>query len=171
MGDTKAEFEYELRLISKERAQIRNNALEAARIASNAGCRMVLADGRAKDVIERIVAGRQIGTVFLPKRKLSNRSRWILNSRVAGTIHIDQGAMKAIRNRKSLLPSGVVSVEGTFQAGDVVMLNESAKAVTSIAGSQLDTLAGKHSREIKKLLGSKHRDVVAIPEDIVFIDY
>lgn len=145
--------------------------IEAARIASNAGCRMVLGNGRARNVIERIVAGHQIGTVFMPKRKLSNRSRWILNSRVAGTIHIDQGAMQAIRKHKSLLPSGVVGVEGPFKAGDVVMLNDSAKAVTSIAGSQLKTVAGKHSREIKKLLGSRHRDVVAIPEDIVFIDY
>lgn len=145
--------------------------LEAAKIASNAGCRMVLADGRLKNVIGRIIAGAEIGTVFMPKRKLSNRVRWILNSTPAGTIKIDEGAMRAIKNRKSLLPSGIVSVKGSFKAGAVVMLNDKAKAVTSLGSSQLKTLAGKHSTEIKKLLGPGHRDVVAIPEDIVIIDY
>jgi len=145
--------------------------IEAARIASNAGCRIVLANGRAKDVITRIVAGEEIGTVFMPKRKLSNRSRWILNSAPAGTIRVDAGAMRALRNHKSLLPSGIISVEGSFEAGDVVMLNDNAKAVTSFSSLQLKALAGKHSSEIRKILGPGHRDVVAIPEDIVIIDY
>ncbi|MBL7154358.1 MAG: glutamate 5-kinase, partial [Phycisphaerae bacterium] len=145
--------------------------LEAAKIASNAGCRIVLADGREKNVITRIIAGEEIGTVFMPKRKLSNRARWILNSAPAGVIHIDPGAMRALRNRKSLLPSGVTSTEGAFEAGDVVMLNDNAKAVTNLSSSQLKALAGKHSSEIRKILGPEHRDVVAIPEDIILIDY
>ena len=145
--------------------------IEAAKIAANAGCRMVLANGRLKNVIGRIMAGDEIGTVFMPKRKLSNRSRWILNSAAAGVINIDEGAMRAVKNRKSLLPSGVVSVKGTFEAGAVVMLNDNAKAVTNLSSSQLKALAGKHSSEIRKSLGPKHRDVVAIPEDIVFLDY
>jgi glutamate 5-kinase len=145
--------------------------IEAAKIASNAGCRMVLANGRLKNVIGRIIAGEEIGTVFMPKRKLSNRSRWILNNAAAGVINIDEGAMRAVKNRKSLLPSGVVSVKGTFEAGAVVMLNDNAKAVTNLSSSQLKRLAGKHSSEIRKSLGPKHRDVVAIPEDIVIIDY
>jgi glutamate 5-kinase len=145
--------------------------IEAAKIASNAGYRIVLADGRVKNIIGRIIAGEEIGTVFMPKRKLSNRARWILNSTPAGTIFIDEGAMAAVKNRKSLLPSGVISVKGTFEAGAVVMLNNNAKAVTSIGSTQLKTLAGKHSTEIKKLLGPEHRDVVAIPEDIVIIEY
>ena len=145
--------------------------LEAAKIASNAGCRIVLADGRLKNVIGRIIAGEQIGTLFMPKRKLSNRARWILNSATAGTIIIDDGAMRAVRTRKSLLPSGIISIKGSFEAGVVVTLNDNAKAVTNLSSSQLKTLAGKHSSEIRKILGPGHRDVVAIPEDIVFIDY
>ncbi len=145
--------------------------IEAAKITSNVGCRMVLANGRLRNVIGKIIAGEEIGTLFMPRRKLSNRARWILNSSPAGTIRIDEGAMKAIKNRKSLLPSGVTSVEGSFEAGSVVMLNENAKAVTNLSSTQLKALAGKHSSEIRKILGPKHRDVVAIPEDIVFIDY
>jgi len=144
--------------------------IEAAKIASNAGCRMVLANGRIKNVINRIIAGEEIGTVFMPRRKLSNRARWILNSSPAGTIRIDEGAMRAVKNRKSLLPSGVSGVEGTFEANSVVMLNDNARAVTNLSSTQLKTLAGKHSSEIRKILGPKHRDVVAIPEDIVIVD-
>ncbi len=144
--------------------------IEAAKIASNAGCRMVLANGRIKNIIGKIFAGEEIGTAFYPKRKLSNRARWILNSTPAGTIHIDKGAMRAVKNHKSLLPSGVTSIEGTFEAGSVVMLNDNARAVTNLSSTQLKTLAGKHSSEIRKILGPKHRDVVAIPEDIVIID-
>jgi len=145
--------------------------IEAAKIAANAGCRIVLANGREKDVITRVMAGEPLGTIFMPKRKLSNRDRWILNSQPAGTIRIDDGALKALRNHKSLLPSGVTGVEGSFEAGEVVLLNTVAKAVTSLSSVQLKTVAGKHSTEIKKLLGPKHRDVVAIPEDIIFLDY
>jgi len=145
--------------------------IDAARIAANAGCRIVLANGRERNVITRIMAGEPLGTIFMPRRKLSNRARWILNSQPAGTIQIDEGALKALRSHKSLLPSGVTGVEGTFDPGDVVTINTAAKAVTSLGSVQLEALAGKHSTEIKKLLGPKHRDVVAIPEDIIFLDY
>ena len=145
--------------------------LEAAKIASYAGCRIVLADGRCEDVITRVMAGEEIGTIFMPKRKLNNRARWILNSASVGTIRIDEGAMKALARRKSLLPSGVVGVEGDFKAGAVVMLNDSAKAVTSLGSSELEALAGKHSSEIRQILGADRKDVVAVPEDIVFLDY
>lgn len=141
--------------------------LEAARIAARAGCRLVLAHGRLKRVLERVLAGECIGTLFLPKKRLSNRRRWILNSQTSGRITIDEGAMQAVRDRKSLLPSGVVAVEGTFEVGAVVLLNNDAKAVVSLCSQDIECLAGQHSREIKKRLGPDVRDVVAIPEDIV----
>jgi len=145
--------------------------LEAAKIASNAGCRMVLADGRAKNVIGRIMGGAAVGTVFMPRRKLSNRLRWILNSAAAGTIEIDEGALGAVRNHKSLLVRGIVGVKGSFEAGAVVMLNDAAKAVTNFSSAELRALAGKHSREIRQIVGPGRRDVAAIPEDIVFLDF
>jgi glutamate 5-kinase len=145
--------------------------IEAAKIASNAGCRIVLADGRVKNVLGRILAGAEIGTVFMPKRRLSNRARWILNSTAAGKIMIDPGAIKAVSKRKSLLPSGIIKVEGQFKAGSVVMLNDEAKAVSNFSSTELKRLTGKHSREIRNILGSKRKDVVAAPEDIVFLSY
>ncbi len=143
--------------------------ITAVKIASNSGCRVVLANGKEPMVLPRILDGEDIGTVFIPARRLSNRSRWILNSKPAGVIHIDAGAVEAIKNHKSLLPSGITKVEGVFGAGSVVMLSTTAKAVTNFSSDELHNIAGKHTSEIKKHLGPDRRDVVAIPEDIVLM--
>ena len=144
--------------------------LAAAKIASTAGCQIVLAHGREPQVLQRILEGEEIGTLFVPKGKLGNRQRWILHSRPEGTIFVDEGAIAALRKHKSLLPSGVVKVEGTFASGTVVMINDCAKAVASLSSAELREFAGKHSTEIRKLLGPKRRDVAATPEDIVFLE-
>jgi glutamate 5-kinase len=145
--------------------------IEAAKIASNAGCRIVLANGKTKNVIAKIIAGEDIGTVFMPKRKLDNRHRWILNSAAKGKITIDNGAAEAVKQNKSLLPKGVKAVTGHFEPGDVVMLNETAKAVVNFSDEDLKKIAGRHSSEIKDILGQGKKDVVATPENIVFLDY
>ena len=144
--------------------------IAAAKIAANAGCRIVLANGRVDNIVTKILAGEDLGTVFMPRQKLSNRLRWILNSTPAGTIYIDEGAVQALANNKSLLPSGIISIEGNFPAGSVVMLNDVAKAVTSFSSAELTALAGRHSSEIRQIHGPDRRDVVAVPEDIVFLD-
>jgi glutamate 5-kinase len=145
--------------------------IEAAKIAANAGCRIILADGKIKNVITKIIAGDDIGTIFMPKRKLDNRSRWLLNSAAAGTITIDDGAVEAIKKKKSLLPKGIKAISGSFDAGDVVMINNAAKAVSNFSSEELKQIAGKHSSEIKNVLGGGKKDVVATPENIVFLDY
>ena len=145
--------------------------LKAAAITATAGCRMVLAHGKEENVIRRIIDGEAIGTLFLAsEQSLNNRARWILHSKAEGTVYIDEGAIAAIHKRKSLLPSGIKSVEGTFAVGAVVMLNNVAKAVVSLSSTELERVAGQHSEKIRELLGPDRRDVVAIPEDIVFID-
>jgi glutamate 5-kinase len=145
--------------------------IEAAKIAATAGCRIVLAHGREPNVLSRILAGEQIGTLFLPKgEKLPNRKRWILHSRPEGTIYIDDGAMAALKKKKSLLPKGITKIEGTFGVGAVVMINTQAKAVTSLSSAELRQLAGKHSSQIRQALGPDRRDVAAVPEDILFLD-
>jgi glutamate 5-kinase len=144
--------------------------LTAAGIAAKAGCKMVLANGAENDVIKKIMEGARIGTLFLPdEQTLSNRARWILHSKPEGTIVVDEGAIKAIGKRKSLLPSGITAVEGTFAAGAVVMINDVAKAVVSLNSDEITQVAGAHSDTIRDLLGPDRRDVVAVPEDIVFL--
>ncbi len=145
--------------------------LTAAKIASTAGCRMVLADGNESEAIQKIMEGGEIGTVFAADtQKLSNRTRWILHSKPEGTIFADEGAIKAIGERKSLLPSGITGVEGTFAAGAVVMINDVAKAVVSLNSDEINQVAGAHSDTIRNLLGPGRRNVVAVPEDIVFLE-
>ncbi|MEW5814906.1 MAG: glutamate 5-kinase [Spirochaetota bacterium] len=142
--------------------------IEAVKIAENAGCRVVIANGREPRIINRILAGEIVGTIFLAKQKLTNRARWILNSLPEGNIVVDDGAMAAIKNNKSLLPTGVIAVEGIFKTGSVVSVNKTAKIVTGFNSTELESIIGKHSTEVIKILGKGKRDVIARPEDIVF---
>ncbi|MFW6207739.1 MAG: glutamate 5-kinase [Spirochaetota bacterium] len=143
--------------------------LKAASIAASAGCRTVLAHGRQPRILQRILVGEDIGTLFLAQEKLSARTRWILNSSPKGKIVVDEGALAALRRHKSLLPSGIKSVEGIFNEGDVVLINEVAKAVPAYNSSEIESLMGKHTRAVTELYGSARRDEIARPEDIVFV--
>jgi len=143
--------------------------LKAASIAAAAGCRTVLANGKEPEILQRILSGEDIGTLFLAREKLSARTRWILNSAAKGKIVVDEGALNALRTHKSLLPSGITAVEGVFKQGDVVRINDVAKAVPAYNSSEIETLMGKHTRQVTELYGSARRDEIARPEDIVFI--
>ena len=94
-----------------------------------------------------------------------------MNSSAEGTVKIDAGAVIATRANKSLLPSGILSVSGNFEIGAIVMLNDIAKAVVNFGSAELKTIAGKHSSQIREILGANRKDVVATPENIVFLDY
>ncbi len=143
--------------------------IRAVEIASRAGCISVIASGNHPDVLPEIIEGREVGTFFFPGKRESQRSRWILNAHPAGKIIIDEGALKAIRQRKSLLPSGIIAVEGSFPAGAVVMINDIAKAVPSFDSTELQALMGHHTRDIPSIIGNNRRDEIARPEDIVFL--
>lgn len=144
--------------------------LQAVEITRRAGCLVILAHGREDRVIERIIAGEELGTLFLADPRMSNRQRWILNSKPAGSLTIDQGAMRAIRSKKSLLPSGIVSVDGVFKSGDVVVANEVVKMVTAFNSSELESILGKHSSQIRQILGEQRKEEIARPENMVFLD-
>jgi len=142
--------------------------IAAIRTAANSGCRVVLAPGREEDVILRIVAGEEIGTVFLPTRRLSNRKRWILNSRSAGQIAIDPGAAGAIMNKKSLLAVGITRVVGTVQAGDVVDVGGLAKGICRLSSSRLRTLLSKRRKESPGK--TKKEKAIVHANDIVLLE-
>ena len=143
--------------------------LHAVEIASRAGCRTVLADGSIKGVLNKIVSGEKIGTLFLPSGKLGARARWILSARPKGKILIDAGAVKALGKRKSLLPKGITGVEGHFNHGDVVMLGEEYAGITSWDSDDIKKIMGRHSREIKNILGAGFTEEIVKAENIVSI--
>jgi len=103
--------------------------IDAAKICARAGIPMVIADGDRADVITGVVAGEDLGTVFLPKTgKLESRKRWIaFFQKPAGILVVDDGARVALCTAgKSLLAKGVVRSEGKFASGDVVSIHDAA---------------------------------------------
>lgn len=102
--------------------------ISAARIVVRAGIPLVIASGRKFDSLARILSGADEGTLFLPSQaKLPSRKRWIaFYHRPAGTLTVDAGAVRALRDQgRSLLAPGVVTVAGEFEAGDVVSIQDS----------------------------------------------
>lgn len=150
--------------------------IEAARIATQAGEAAVIADGRDPTVLRKIMAGEPVGTLFLPAAgKLSSYKRWLrFTSRPRGGVQVDAGARAALEERgKSLLPSGIVSVEGDFQRGDVVRItgpegDEFARGLSNYSEADIERIKGCHTRQIEQILGYKfydeviHRDNLAL---------
>ncbi len=140
----------------------------AVRIARQAGCRTILAHGLEPDVVPRVLSGEVLGTLFLAdKEKMPNKARWILNATPKGKLTIDEGAEAAIGLKKSLLPSGLVSVEGEFSKGDVILINGKFKAIAGSDSSSMRRIIGVHSSEIKNILGEVKRDVISRSQEIV----
>lgn len=144
--------------------------LAAVAIARDAGCRVVIAHGRAPNIIRRVAAGEPLGTLFDATHALKNRIRWLKNSQPRGVLTIDEGALAAIRGRNSLLPRGVVAVEGEFGRDAVVLVNNIVKLVSNYSSAELRAVTRKRSEEIEAILGDNAPHVVARPEDMAFLD-
>lgn len=136
--------------------------LKSAHIASQAGIRVVIANGKETDILQKIFAGENAGTLICQQEcHLNSREKWILsNSAAIGKrIHVDTGAVNAIVNKgKSLLPSGITKVEGHFEVGDIVKIvgpdNQIiARGFTNYSSNECDTIKGHQSGEIESLLG------------------
>lgn len=142
--------------------------IQAARIAASSGIFMLVANSEEPQAVRRILEGEPLGTLFLPAgRKLDARHRWIAyGSPVQGDLLVDQGAVEALTNRgKSLLPSGVIGVEGTFEAGYVVRVlapdrQEIARGITNYSSGALEKIKGRRTSEILGVLGYKDFDEV-----------
>lgn len=140
--------------------------LTAADMVTSAGEMAVIASAKAKNILQRIVAGEDTGTIFRPSsEKLPSRKRWIGQAaKPAGSITIDNGAVTAlISGGKSLLPSGITSVEGDFSVGDIISIRstdqkEIARGLTNYDSKQLCEIMGKQSSDVKAILGSKPYD-------------
>jgi glutamate 5-kinase len=141
--------------------------IQAARVAMNSGFPMIIAHGKEDNVITRIADGEALGTLFLPKEnRLDSKKRWIaFGSNIQGAITIDEGARKALTNDgKSLLPSGIIGLEGEFDVGNtVVILNngqEIGRGIVNYSFAEVIKIKGKKSKDIAKLLGYKDFDEV-----------
>lgn len=142
--------------------------IQAARIAASSGIYMVIAHNQEKNVVERILQGEPLGTLFVPREnKLDARQRWIaFGSTERGSIFIDDGATEAIQRRgKSLLPSGIIRAEGVFEPGQVVSVKtatgvEIARGIVNYSSGAIERILGKKSTEIEKILGYKYFDEV-----------
>jgi len=149
--------------------------VEAAKIATNSGTRMVIALASRENVIADAVAGKDVGTRFLCSAVgLNHRKRWIaFASRVKGSIAINEGARKMLTERgKSLLAAGIVDCEGEFEVGDLVsVVDESAehiaRGLANYSSSEIAQIRGKRSSEIEKILGHKDFDEVIHRDNLV----
>ena len=149
--------------------------IEAAKVATNCGVRMVIANASRPNAIVDAAAGIMVGTRFLAKEvELNHRKRWIaFGNRVKGSIIINEGARKMLVGRgKSLLAAGIVGCEGVFDLGDLVAVVDEnnmqlARGLTNYAASELVLIRGKHSDEIENILGHKDFDEVIHRDNLV----
>ncbi len=151
--------------------------IEAAKLATASGVNVVIANGREPDVLVRIAQGEQIGTFFPAQvNKMESRKRWMLSGLASkGKVTVDQGAVSALKKQnKSLLPAGVVKVEGKFRRGDIVDIldergNRIGCGIANYSSSDIATIAGKHSDTIGSLLGYDYGDEVVHRNNMVII--
>jgi glutamate 5-kinase len=152
--------------------------LEAARRAASYAIPTVIARGREPEVLLRLARGERLGTLVRPKaRRLAARKHWIAYAlKPRGAITVDAGAYRAIVERgKSLLPSGVVAVEGRFEVGEAVELRAPdgrpfARGLVAYGARELRRIQGKRTDEIEELLGYKYRDEVIHRDDLVLLE-
>ncbi len=134
--------------------------LQAARILMRAGIPSVVCDGRKERVVLDCVEGKPVGTYFAGgAASVSAKKLWIaLGGRPAGEVVIDDGASDALRERgKSLLPIGVLSLTGTFDKGDAIVLKDRtgrvvARGLTSVSAEDLERIKGLSTRQIAEAM-------------------
>jgi glutamate 5-kinase len=153
--------------------------LQAAQKAATSGVPMVIASGREPGTLARVLRGEPVGTYFPPRGdRLAARKRWIAFAvPPQGRLLVDAGARQALIERgKSLLPSGVVDVEGDFDAGEVVALcaadgdgKEFARGLVNFDAQELRTIRRAKTAEIESLLGYKSFDEVVHRDNLVVL--
>lgn len=149
--------------------------ISAARIATNAGVRTVITEGRFPQNIEKVLQGESIGTIFMPQPQSFNaRKRWIAHGLIpAGKLYLDQGAVTAIcQAGRSLLAAGITEVEGEFQTQDAVQLcnangQEIARGIVNYSSSELQKIRGHHSEKISQILGYEGAETVVHRDNLV----
>jgi len=152
--------------------------LEAAQKAAASGIPMVIASGRESGVLRRLLAGEPVGTYFAPRAdRLTARKRWIAFAvPPQGRLAVDAGALRALTHQgRSLLPSGVVAVEGDFAAGEVVAVvgrddgREIGRGLVNFDAAEVRKILGARTSEIEARLGYRGVDEVIHRDNLVIL--
>ena len=148
--------------------------LVAARICLSAGCRMAITLGQSLHPLRAIESGEQRATWFIPSAEpRTARKQWIFGSmRPVGTLQVDDGACRALAMGKSLLPAGVVAVEGSFDKGDCVLVKGPGgqllgRGLAAYGASDARLIMGRKTTDIETALGWRGRDELIHRDDLV----
>jgi glutamate 5-kinase len=149
--------------------------ISAAKIAVGAGCHLCIAKGAHQHPLKRIEEGARC-TWFVPSSTpMATRKQWIAGTlKPAGAIAVDEGAVRALRQGKSLLPAGVTRAVGRFDRGDTVSIIgpdglEVARGICAYSDSDAARIIGRKSAEIEKVLGFRGRDEIVHRDDLVLL--
>jgi glutamate 5-kinase len=147
--------------------------IEAGKIATQAGTHMVIASGRVAHPLKAIADGARCSWFLTPANPVTARKRWIAGSlEPKGTLTIDQGAVAALKHGNSLLPVGVIRVDGSFARGDAVVIRgpdgaEVARGLVAYDADDAEKLKGRSSADIPLLLGFGGRAEMVHRDDLV----
>jgi glutamate 5-kinase len=147
--------------------------LEAARIATNAGTHMVIASGRIEHPLRAIAEGARCTWFLTAANPVTARKKWIGGAlEPKGTLTIDTGAVAALRRGKSLLPAGVVRVDGAFARGDAVVIRgpdgaEIGRGLCAYDAEDAQKIVGRSSADIATILGFSGRTEIVHRDDLV----
>lgn len=151
--------------------------LQAAGKTMIMGVPAVLAKGKEKDVLLKIIKGAKVGTLFSPKEKKISQKKYFIafNVKPKGRITVDGGAREAVLKKgKSLLPSGISKVSGGFKVGDVVEIQDIrgeviARGLANYNAMETEKIKGRKTSEIEKILGYRYDDEVVHRNNMVVI--
>ncbi len=151
--------------------------LEAARMAALSGAATVVCNGRRANAIGRVAAGEEIGTLFLAGERMASRKHWLaFTTHTRGILSLDAGAANALATGgRSLLPTGVVAVEGEFGIGDPVLCvdpegRELARGLSAYNSTDVIRIKGLAAKEISRVLGYSNGSEVIHRDDLVILD-
>ncbi|MDA0998363.1 MAG: glutamate 5-kinase [Proteobacteria bacterium] len=149
--------------------------IAAAKIAMGAGAETIIALGKEPHPLQRIAAGARC-TRFIPKgNPRTARKEWIAGSlKAVGGLTVDAGAARALASGKSLLPAGVIAVEGKFERGDAVAIRngdgrEIGRGLSAYSSADAKRIAGHKTGEIEAILGYRGRDEIVHRDDLVLM--
>ena len=148
--------------------------LEAAKLVTRFGGRVLIANGKIPYVISKIFDKEDIGTIFLPtKENLPDKKRWIgYATNIRGQLIVNEGAKKAVLEQcSSLLPIGIINVINDFRQGEVVSICdennvEFARGMVNYSSEECRKIVGAHSNNIENILGYKNYDAVITRDNI-----